>query len=82
MLNPVVTPCPQCQTIVTLWVSNAPALMNGPYVSMVILQHPEHVVCPNCGTLLAPAIAGVGNLKLIASPVPPREEVKRILSLG
>lgn len=82
MLNPAVTPCPNCGVPVTLLVSNAPALMNGPYVSMIILQHPEHVTCKGCGTIVAPAIAGVGNLKIVATRVPPREEVRRILSPG
>ena len=82
MLNPVATPCPACQQMVTLLVSDAPAVMNGPYVSCVILQHPEHAVCPSCGTELAPAIVGVGQMKIIATRVPPREQAKRVLSVG
>ncbi len=82
MLNPVVTPCPKCGQLVTVPFSNQSTVVNGPYFSSVIVQHPDHVVCQGCGTTLAPAIAGVMGFKVIATPVPPREEVKKILAIG
>lgn len=82
MLHPIIAKCPSCGLNVTLLLSNQSTVVNGPYMSAVIVQHPDHVVCQGCGTTLAPAIVGVQWSGVIATPVPPREEVKKILAIG
>ena len=82
MLKPIVVPCPRCANPIELHVSDQFCIVNGPYMSAVILQHPDHATCASCGTICAPAISGSPTLQIIATPVPPREEVKRILAVG
>ena len=82
MLKPVVVPCPRCGTPVKLLVSDQFCIVNGPYMSAAIVQHPEHFTCASCGTICAPALAGIGDLKVIATPVPPRETTQRVIGVG
>ena len=82
MLKPIVVACPTCAAPVELLVTDQFTIINGPYVSGMLIQHPDHTTCLNCGTICAPAITGVANLAIIATKVPPREEVKRILTIG
>lgn len=79
MLRAITVPCPRCAQPVTLSVSDAMTVVNGPYMSAVILQHPKHTLCPSCGLTVAPAISGVKNLDVIATPVPPAEQEQRVL---
>jgi hypothetical protein len=82
MLQNVTAPCPRCANPITLKVSNQQTLVNGPYVSMVLLQHPRHSACASCGLVCAPSIAGIGQLQIVPAPVPEREEEQRIIAAG
>lgn len=79
MLRPVTTPCPRCGQFVTLYLTDGPAMLNGPYMSALIWQHPEHTLCPGCGVALVPAVLGIAKLTICATPVPQREERQRVI---
>jgi hypothetical protein len=38
--------------------------------SVIVLEHPTQVACPNCGTLLHLVIVGIQNLQMKTSKVP------------
>jgi len=82
MLQNLTVPCPRCANPITLKVSNQQTLVNGPYVSLVMLQHPSHSACPACGLVCAPSISGVEKLHIVPAPVPEREEEQRIVTAG
>lgn len=79
MLRPVETKCPQCQGRVVLQVSDHHLIVNAAYCSLVLLQHPLHVACDFCKTLLTPAISSIKAWDVAAQRVPPREESQKIL---
>ncbi len=79
MLRPVTVPCPRCGNPVILRVSDQHTVVNGPYVSLMVLQHPTHTTCGTCGLVSSPAISAVKNMDVIAQPVPEREQEQRIV---
>jgi transcription elongation factor Elf1 len=74
--------CPRCRADVIVKVSNEPTVVNGPYVSLFLLQHPTHSTCGICGATVAPAIVGVKNLQVGGHLVEGRESEQRILVPG
>ena len=79
MLQGLVVKCPNCQSNVTIHLSNTPLVLNGPYVSMVMWQHPKHAVCPGCQVTLSPAVESVAKVTAIAQTVAAAEEENRVL---
>ena len=82
MLRPITVPCPTCGNPMELQVSDQQTIVNGPYVSLLVLQHPKHATCRSCGAIAAPAIQSIQNMRVIAQLVPEREAEQRVIHVG
>jgi hypothetical protein len=72
-------PCNKCGTPVLFEIGEA-QFKNYEHVTVCVVDHSGQTICPECGTVIRPYIAGAAGFALAMIPVPP-EEVKSIIQL-
>lgn len=75
-------PCPKCGAPVVLRCSKRPAIFNGVYSSVLILEHPDVIGCAACGALLAAEIAAVPQIALRGREVEPEAAGRMVVAIG
>jgi len=73
-LQPAKIPCAQCKAPVDVMLAPQPIIINAEFTSVLIIEHSGQKLCPDCGAVVNPAIAGVANMMVIAAKVPSKQQ--------
>ena len=68
-------PCGKCGTPVDIKFTGAPAVINMPNVSIVILEHLKDEICPGCLTKLVLGVQSVGGMVVMTIPLPEEKTI-------
>jgi len=74
--------CAGCKQPIELVEPGTPTFVNLPASSLIVLEHPKQGFCLNCKTAVSVAIAGIGQLLLVAAPVPAAQQERLIVMPG
>ena len=71
--------CVGCKQPVDVPDLGQPRIINTPVVSMLLIEHPEQVLCPTCKVPVVAMLTGA-QMQIVAAPVPVKEQAPVILA--